>query len=218
MTEQSVVIDAASLWSGAKKAARFLAFWGGLLLLAALAYWMALLAADPQQDHRFIYGGVGAAATILVLVLQEVRRSRSERGAEKRVVRAEAEAADAEVKRAKAVEAEADFRALAVDLTARFNSSIGDVISPLAHELAALIACPAQEVGAARGAVLQQVVDAAVTLCGGTGVRAAIYELGKTATGKPSDLVRCKWGGGKTPRADPSHARTVTLESERSRT
>jgi hypothetical protein len=178
---------------------KLLAYWVPLCLAAGLAFLMAVLAADTGRRFWWGYATVGVACTVFVLVLPATRTHFSDRNARK-LIDAAVQACDAAEARATDAEMEAaEVTEFAVELQARFNSAIGDIISPIATELSGL-SCQSLKLAPERlGAVMQQIVDAAVTLCGGDGVRAAVYVLGRTPDGKPSDLQRRYWGGRQDP-------------------
>lgn len=201
MTEPAVLVDWGSVDRGARRVGKWLFYWASLLACAGTAFLMAVLASDTGAKHRWWYAGVGVVCSLLVLVLPALRAHALGKSANKRVAAARSRAEEAELRarvaEARAEEAEASGREateLAVELQARFNASIGDVISPIANELAGL-ACGTGPTSERRGAVIQQIVDAAVTLCGGDGVRASLYVLGRTTSGKSGDLVRWTYGG-----------------------
>jgi hypothetical protein len=196
---KTLVIDEQSIRRGWGRLWRFLLYWGVLLTAAGTAYGLAVAASDPHVGHHFLLIALGVVAGSIVLILPAARQYLSNKDAAARIAAAEADREAAETRATDAENSAAEARELAVDLQARFNSSIGDVISPIASELAGLAACEDDMIAETRGAVLQQIVDAAVTLCGGEGVRAAIYMLGVTAEGKPGDLFRKTWGGRKDP-------------------
>lgn len=190
-----VSVDLESLQEGGRRLGRWLAYWALILVAAATAYVMAIVASDPDTTRVWLWASIGACCTLLVLVIPAIRTHLSERSAKARIAAAEAEKGFAERRAVEAEAVAAEAKELAVDLQARFNSSIGDVISPIASELANLTCQTDSQAPERRGAVLAQIVNAAVTLCGGEGVRATVYELGRTPAGKPGDLQRRLWNG-----------------------
>ena len=185
----NVTVDSENLQAGATRFVRFGAYWVSLLSVTAGAFVFAVLAALTESKHRIAEIAAGALCAVAALVLPAWRNWRLGRTSSARVEAAEARVRAAESAAADAERVAADAREVALELQTKFNTSVGDIIAPIAQLLAELTtAGGSHDRARLQGDVIQKILGAATQLTGGTGVRANLYRLASGKNGGVGDL------------------------------
>ncbi len=171
-------IDADSIRRAAEALGRRLLYWVVTLGATGLAFVMAILAGDPTSRHRRTFIIIGVVSAIVGQIMPAIRAARARNRAARAGKRA-----------ARAGQSAQRVRDVALDVQARFNTAVGDIIAPIAQELAHFICAPVEEQRRLRTGLVQKILQAARELTGGTGVRASLYTYQVGPDGRSGDLV-----------------------------